>query len=50
MEEMRERLVGMMSIQAEIKSKVFEDNLYANHIAKDLTKSKYINSIYWHFM
>jgi len=28
MEEMREQVVGMISIQAEIKCKVFEDNLY----------------------
>ena len=29
MEELREQVVGMISIQAEIKCKVFEDNLYA---------------------
>jgi hypothetical protein len=45
---MREQVVDMMSIQAEIKFQAFEADSYALTIAT-LSMYKYINSKYWHF-
>jgi len=52
MEEMQDQGVSMMSIKAEIKYKVFEDNSGALAIAtstKIRPRTKYINTKYRHF-
>ena len=51
-EEMQDQGVSMMSSKADIKYKVFEDNLGALAIAKSTKirpRTKYINTKYWHF-
>ena len=52
MGEMQEQGVGVLSVQAEVKCKVFEDNSGALTMAallKIRPYTKYINTKYWHF-